>query len=294
MKTPIFSFIIPHAPGRKLPILNSLENLDYSKDDYELIIEAGLDASTNRNQAMLKSKGKILAFVDDDCTVPSNWLNVAEAELKKADIVGGPNLTPASDKGFAKISGYALSSKFGCFRMHRRYTPSNAKDADERDLTSTNLLAKREVYEKIGGFKEGLFPNEENEWLSRAKKAGFRIKYSPTLITYHHRRETPLAFSKQFQNSGNGRAKTFFEGVRSPVFFIPSIFLLYILVLPFLPIYATLPLVAYLLLDVFFSISTAVKERDLNTALVLPFIFPLLHFSYAIGFLKGLWEGIFK
>ena len=62
---------------------------------------------------------------------------------KEVDIVGGPQLTPLDEKGFAKISGYALSSKFGAWKLSSRYSITEEKlDVDETALTSANLFCK--------------------------------------------------------------------------------------------------------------------------------------------------------
>src|SRR3989344_6761180 len=103
-----FSLVIPLAPGRNAPILESIKQLNYPKSEFHVIIVRGLNPSENRNKGAEKSKGKIIAFLDDDATLETNYLKKAEEFFEKhpeIDIVGGPQLSPIDETGFAKISG---------------------------------------------------------------------------------------------------------------------------------------------------------------------------------------------
>ena len=45
---------------------------------------------------------------------------------------------------------------------------------------------RREVLEKVGGFDEQLGRTEDNEFHYRIRKAGYKICYSPGIISYQH------------------------------------------------------------------------------------------------------------
>ena len=120
-----FSLIIPLAPDRDAPILESIKQLDYPKNEFHVVVVKGLNPSENRNRGVEKARGEILVFLDDDATIQKDYLKKADEFLKKyqwIDIVGGPQLSPFEEKGFAKISGYALTSNFGAFGRVHRYT----------------------------------------------------------------------------------------------------------------------------------------------------------------------------
>jgi len=53
-----FSLVIPLAPGRNAEILDSIKQLDYSKKEFEIIVEEGTNPSDNRNKGAKKSKGE--------------------------------------------------------------------------------------------------------------------------------------------------------------------------------------------------------------------------------------------
>lgn len=311
-----FSLVIPVAPYRNAEILDSIKRLDYPSKEYEIIIEKGTNPSENRNRGAKRSKGRIIVFLDDDAIIDKNLLKEAERffdKYKEIDIVGGAQLTPPDQKGFAKISGYALSSKFGAWKMGRRYSQKELTlDADETMLTSANLLCRREVMKKVQ-FDINLFPGEDPKFIEDSKKAGLKIAYSPDLILYHKRRGTIKALIKQISSYGRTRTnkESFFDTLKKPFFLMPSLFLVYLISLFLLteynffstslngaiigfntnlidlPFFLFLPLFLYLILDFFFSVYEGAKNRNIIAVFILPLIFPIIHLSYGAGMMRG-------
>jgi len=299
-----FSLIIPLAPGRNAEIIDSIKKSDYPKKDYEIIVKEGLNPSNNRNNGAKEAKGKFIAFLDDDAVIDENLFKNAEIFFKEhpeIDIVGGAQLTPEWQKGFAKISGYALSSKFGAWKMGRRYSLKKMNlHADETMLTSANLFCKKKVMDKIQ-FNPNLFPGEDPQFINDAKKVGFKVAYSPELILYHKRRETVGALIKQIASYGRTRTKkeSFLETLKMPFFLMPSLFCIYLIFLLIFNLLFILeivssnfqliciPFVLYLGFNLLFSVYESFKHKDLRGIIFLPFIFFLIHISYGIGMLEG-------
>ncbi|MEK6871389.1 MAG: glycosyltransferase family 2 protein [Nanoarchaeota archaeon] len=308
-----FSLIVPVAPGRNAEILEAIKHLDYPKDQFHVVVAVGTNASYNRNRGIMRSMGEYVVFLDDDAIIESDYLRKIDLFLERhpdIDIVGGPQLTPPDDGFFAKISGYALASFFGAWKLANRYEGKYEKlDVDETALTSANLICKKKVVEKVK-FDETLFPGEDPKFISDAKKAGFRVAYTPTFILYHKRRATFPAFVKQMYNYGKARPKKegFFQTLKMPFFFIPSLFVLYLLALigsalfyPSITASVTdfgtrgisqgflwfLPLIAYIVLMLVFGLIDAVKNNHVRAFFVLPFIYPVIHISYGLGMIAG-------
>jgi succinoglycan biosynthesis protein ExoA len=299
-----FSLVIPVAPDRNAEIIESIKKTNHPKKDYEIIVKKGLNPSDNRNNGAKEAKGEIIAFLDDDAVIDENLLKNAEEFFKKYKeiaIVGGAQLTPKEQKGFAKISGYALASKFGAWKMGMRYSLKELNlNADETMLTSANLFCRKGVMKKVQ-FDSNLFPGEDPKFIEDAKIAGFKVAYSPQLIIYHKRRETVKALIKQISSYGKTRTKkeSFFETLKRPFFLIPSILCVYLLLLILFLILEGFsirlisnfilffPLILYLILDLIFSIYEAMQKRNLGAIPLLIWIFPIIHLSYGLGMIKG-------
>src|SRR3989344_3451056 len=291
-----FSIIMPLAPERDCEVKASLENLDFDKKEYEVIIKVGKNPSLNRNNGAKESKGEILCFLDDDAFIENDILKKAENFFKKynVDILGGPQLTPKDDKYFAKTSGYAISDFFCTSFMSNRYKKGKLNlNADENSLTSAICFVKKEVFDKLNGFNLNLFPGEDPEFFYRAKKQGFKIAYSPEIFIYHRRRPTLKLLWKQFSNYGYTRVKKERKigNKINILYLLPSVFLIYLILLiplSLIRIFFILPLIIYILIILISGIKQIIIYKDLKSIFLLPFIYPLIHVSYGYGLIKGL------
>ena len=291
------SVVIPVGPGRNVEIVDSLKNGNFPQKDYEIIIEEGLNPSLNRNRGIKKAKSDIIAILDDDAYAHIDLLKNAHdffAKYKDIDIVGGPQLSPKGENFFARVSGYAITSFFGAYTMSYRYNKGKLNlDADEKMLTSANMFLRKKVFNSIDGFDSRLYPGEDPEFLIRAKKNGMKIAYNPDLIIYHKRRSTIKSFLVQFYKYGKVRpitSKIIGQSI-SPLFYIPTIFLAYLIfVLPFSFLYSYLayPVLLYIVLCILFSFIDTVKNNSIVSFFMLPFLYPMIHISYGVGLVAGL------
>ncbi len=314
-----FSLVIPVAPERNAEIVESIKKIDYNKKEFHVLVIRGRNPSDNRNRGVEKSRGEIIAFLDDDAVVDSDILRKADnffLNNPEIDIVGGPQLTPREQKGFAKISGYALSSKFGAWKMANRYSGNKKNlDADETMLTSANMFCKKEVFDKVK-FNPLLFPGEDPDFISRAKKNGFKVAYDPEIIVYHKRRESMKDLAKQIYNYGKTRPKkeTLLETLKMPFFIVPSLFLIYLVVLVFIAglnasvtgsvigsvsmrtfnFLLFFPLMLYGIINFLFSAWNSFSNKNFLALFVLPFVYLLIHLNYGAGFLISTLESIFS
>ena len=290
-----FSLVIPVAPTRNAEILESIKKLDYPKKDFEVLVEIGLNPSENRNKGAEKSKGGFVIFLDDDAFIDKDYLNKVEEFLKKypeTDIVGGPQLTPEQDGFFAKISGIALTSSFGAFKVNKRYQEGKINfNVDETSLTSANLLVRKKSFEKIKGFDLKLFPGEDPEFIQRAKKLNFKIAYNPEMKVFHKRRPNFNLFCKQFFKYGFVRPKiNKILRQNKIIFLIPMLFSVYILFLPTMFLFFQpfiFPFLFYILLAILFSAKDSFKNRKVISFFILPFLYFSIHLSYGIGMFTG-------
>lgn len=301
------SIVVPLGIGKDFNIEKSLGS---QKEKVKLIVEIGNNTSKNRNQGIDKAKTEFVAFINGHTILENNWLDEVLNffdKNKEIDIVGGPQLTPEEQGRFAKASGYALSSKFGAWKIANRYSGKDAiKDADETMLTSANLICRKKVFRKVK-FDEGIYPGEDPKFISDAKKSGFKVAYSPEIKVYNRRRESLRELSKQIFSYGKTRTEKerLSDTLKMPFFLVPSLFVVYLFILllflalslfsegiAFFHSRLTLgillsPLIFYLLLNLLFSVFNSMTNRDASAVFLLPLIYLVIHLSYGAGFLYG-------
>lgn len=119
-------------------------------------------------------KVEYLAFVDADCIVPPDWLREA-IELLRQDGVS------ATGCWYALPDEPSFVAKAWDAHMENR----RAKVGEIDWVPSGNLIMRRQVFEKIGGFNEFLFTSEDVDICERIRKAGYKIFAHPKLAIVH-------------------------------------------------------------------------------------------------------------
>jgi len=142
------------------------------------------------NTGVREARGEVLAFVDDDVTVESTWLQNLTADLFNGEWAGaGGRIVP--EWPFAPPPWLPLKESFGT-------APLVMFDlgGEGRPLTvppyGTNMAFHRRMFEKYGTFRTDLGPrpnseirNEDTEFASRLLAAVERLKYEPDAVVYH-------------------------------------------------------------------------------------------------------------
>ncbi len=241
------SIIIPAFNEEKyLPgCLQALADLDYNKELIEIIVvdngstdrsrqialEYGVtvyeDASKTvaglRNLGASKATGDILAFVDADCIVSTDWLTRAAIYFDDSTVAswGGPPLPP-EDSSWVERTWFLL----------RR----NEKGADEVNWLGTiDLFVRKQQFLSINGFDESLTTCEDSDLSYKMSQFG-RLLLDPEIKVVHMRdSRTVLGFLKKEvwrgQSSLNGIKSHGFLLRELPSLAIPFYFWLLILTL---------------------------------------------------------------
>jgi succinoglycan biosynthesis protein ExoA len=292
-ETPAVSIIIPVKPGGAVSAIAGVRGADYPADRLEVMVAEGRQPSRQRNRAAAVATGSIIYFLDDDSKVAPAFLHRVVRLYGDPAVaaVGGPSLTPETDSSLQHAFNLAFASVIGGGGMRNRYRQKGgARDTCDRELILCNLSFRREPFLACGGFDERLYPNEENELLERLKREGWRLIHDPGLAVRRSQRPTVKAFCRQLFGYGRGRGEqTVLSGVVKPITLLPSIFLLYLLLLPLAhkAVYY-LPLLCYLLLTGCFAVLEGIRSGRPRSALLLPVVFPLFHICYGAGLIRGL------
>ena len=292
MSPPLVTVIIPTRPGDEEPLaLAAARQLDHPADRLEIIVARGKQPSVQRNTALRAANGDLIYFLDDDSLPPPDNLRRALAHFAdpKVVMVGGPNICPADapplEQAFAAVMGSWLA--FGPSRA--RYMPvGKARASGEKELILCNLVGRCEALLAAGGFDEALYPNEENALMDELQKRGGVLLYDPEFIVHRRPRRTVDAFCKMLMNYGRGRAEQFrlHPTLGSAPNFVPPLFLLYLVLTPFLPRLLLWPLALYagaVLVQTLVSSAHCLS----SAARVAPLIV-VSHLCYGLGFWKGL------
>jgi cellulose synthase/poly-beta-1,6-N-acetylglucosamine synthase-like glycosyltransferase len=228
------------------------DNVNSEKWDKTKQISTGsIGPAEKRSLAIRDAQGEILIFIDDDAYPTDNFLDILEKDFIDENImaVGGPAITPKNDSFWQKVSGAVfLSSLSGGYP--ERYI-SAGKKKFINDWPSVNLSVRKNAFAKIGGFDCNYWPGEDTKLcIDLINKTKGKILYNPELIAYHHRREGLKKHLKQIAGYGIHRgffAKKYPQTSFKLKYFIPSAFLLFVIVGGVLSFFSDLIFKLYLL-----------------------------------------------
>jgi len=186
--------------------------------------------SGKRDHGVAVSKGAILAFLDDDAYPSPCWLKAAVKEFEDPAVgaVGGPAVTPPQDSLRQKASGLVYQSWLVGGPYDFRYVPRPRRSLD--DQPSVNLLVRRDVFEKAGGFQTKYWPGEDTVLCLRiVHEIKLKLIYDPEVLVYHHRRELFEGHMRQVLAYAEHRGyfcKKFPKTSLRITYFLPSLLLL--------------------------------------------------------------------
>jgi len=199
-----------------------------------LISTGNIGPAGKRDLSLKYEQGEYLAFLDDDAYPKEDWLTIAEKFLENSEVsaLGGSQLTPQSDSFWQKVSGAVFLSPLSGSALIR-YWPSKQR-CEVEDWPTVNFFIKKSDFSAIGGFDSQYWPGEDTKLcLDIVKKLKKKIIYVPDLIVFHHRRSGLLRHLKQIGNYGLHRgyfAKKFPETSKKFMYFIPSLFVIFLII----------------------------------------------------------------
>lgn len=254
-----------------------------------------------RNIGVQKAKGEIVAFIDDDAYPSVTWLSrsIQLMEKKKVAVVCGPGILPSKSTFWEKVFDEVLKTWVGSGGLSFRFVKEKERYLD--DYPSMNLLVRKELFVKVGGFGKDYWPGEDSKLCEQIVYGeNEKILYSPDIYIYHHRRTALLPYLKQHGQYGFHRGAFFAHGDKNstrPFYFVPTFFLLYLLSLPalvFVSLISLIPLSLYLLLMLFTSISGYRNTKSIRIGLASGLVLLLMHIWYGFHFIRGLVTGFVK
>lgn len=247
-----------------------------------------------RDIGVERSKGEILAFLDDDSYPEKNWLKKSLEIMEEEDVscVCGPGVTPPADTLTQQITGAVISSKLGSGPYFYRFTKGSPRYVD--DYPAYNLICKKNELKKVGGWGTKFYGGEDTALCLKLIKAGIKILYHPDIVVYHHRRSFPVGYMRQVGNVGKHRGyfvKKYPQTSMRISYFGPALFTIAV------ALFAILSLISF---DIFFLSFAAflfwygfiliyeAKKNSLMINLTLPFAHVINYLTYGYNFIIGL------
>lgn len=245
MNAPIFSVVVCTYNRSNLlkQVMNTLISQTISTDEYELIIvdnnstdntkEVCYDIISNnpdiairyivekkqgisnaRNRGWKVATGTFIAYTDDDCKIPNNWLSIA----KKIVVEDNPGLFGGPYYAFFDSE----KPKWFKDEYGSNFPYSNKKILiNDESLNGANYLIKKSLIKEMGGFNPNLGMKgyqvsygEEPDLIYRIhnRKPDELIIYYPELMVYHLVRKEKLSIRSCIKNS-------YLNGCSSPYIF---------------------------------------------------------------------------
>ena len=293
---PTVTIIIPTRPDlREIGAVNAARALDYPRDKLEIIIARGKQPSVQRNTAIKSARGELIYFLDDDSLAQKGNLRRAVDYFRdpKVKMLGGPNLCPPEAPALEKVFALVLASWIAFGPSRARYWPvGSLRETSEKELILCNLMARRDALLELGGFNEALYPNEENALMDEIQKRGGKLLYDPQFIVHRRPRRTLKSFCKMLFTYGRGRAEQFrvHPTFGSAMNFVPPLFCVYIVALPFFCLISCLALVplAFYALALLIQAAVLAKDGGIFKSLCAIPLMALTHILYGAGFWRGL------
>lgn len=280
--------------------LENLKNIISSSSlKCEIITAIGNNPSVQRNKAAEEASGDWLYFLDDDSELDHQSLDyflISKNKYPNAFVFGGPSLLKSEKTDiWQEAVQMVFTSDVGVGPIRSRYLSLGpTRFSSERELILCNMIIKKIDFYKLGGFKPELYPNEENEFLSRVGKTN-SVVYSPLIIVYRKHRETIIKFTEQMIGYGKGRTRHFLfsSDYRDYVYFLPLVGLVLLSLIVILKFKMKLVLILialYLVVITPTILINCIYKKSTKLFFNGLIVFGLCHVGYAIGLFIGFFD----
>lgn len=301
----IKSFLVQSYPQELIEIIvadgmstdNTRKIIDEMKKEHKnikLLDNLKLSAPTGMNLGIKESKSDIIIIFGAHAYADKDFVreNVLALEGKDIGCAGGV-ITTINDSIKGEAIAEAMSCPFGVGNALFRYAEKEAFV----DTVGFGAYDRKFIID-IGLFDEELVRNQDDELNFRVQKAGKKILLNPKIKATYFSRGDFKKLWRQYYQYGFWKVRVI-QKHKKPAsirHLIPLMFVLFLLDGGILSIFSKfifigylLTLLLYLLLDLTFSVKIC-KKKSIKHLPYLFITFPILHISYGVGFIMGLFN----
>jgi len=165
------------STDRTVEIINSVINSYIGKCDLiKLIVKKGANRAEGRNIAIKNTEYDIIASTDAGCRLDKDWLENLIKPFEddaSVDVVSGwyeADARTEFEKCVAELTYPKLKMVL--------------KNPDKFLPSSRSVAYKKECWEKVGGYPEQLYNNEDTLFDLNLKKTGCKFTFAPNAVVY--------------------------------------------------------------------------------------------------------------
>ena len=148
-----------------------------------------------RNLGAYHAKAPFLAFIDDDCTLPVDWLENVTKRLDNTTTIGGSTINGLKNNIFAATSQMLIDFLYDHYNRNKI-----------RFIASNNIIIPKEIFSRINGFSN-VFRKaaaEDRDLCNRLTANNYPMAFIPQIRVFHHHTMTIKSFLMQHFNYGYG------------------------------------------------------------------------------------------
>ena len=210
---PLEILVVDNAPSddRSREVVSGVPRVRY-------VAEPRPGLSWARNRGIVECAGEVIAFVDDDVTVDTQWVGRLQQAFAENPVAGAVTglICPSELETLAQAQ-FEVHGGFGRGYAPRWFHPGRFRrrlhwKASEtgRFGTGANMAFRRAVFERVGLFAPELGAGtrteggEDLEMFYRVIKHGIPVAYEPRALAWHRHRREPEALVHQMYGWGVG------------------------------------------------------------------------------------------
>ncbi len=252
---------------------------------------------TALNIGIGRARGDVIVRMDAHNSYAPDYVSkcVRYLEEYNADNVGGVWITVSgADTVMARSIALALSHPFGAGNAFYRIGSKTPRFVD----TVPFGCFRKALFSRMGLFDEELVRNQDDEFNARIIRNGGKILLAPDIVSRYYARPTLGKLWRLYFQYGRFKPLVARKigSVTTLRQLMPSMLVSSFVILGMLSLlHSVFGLFFVILLSVYAGLTIALSaglavKSGLQHIRALPLVFWTLHFSYGLGYLKGIWD----